>query len=116
MIKPVLRQRYVYILITLGSITFAFSMYVALKSPCPPWVDTTKGSVLILFVWFITYILLGYPRLVIANYARRHSPNGMFWFGVQVQCGSLMGSITSYLMVEKFALFHERKPCEHIAC
>ncbi|CAF1411591.1 unnamed protein product [Rotaria magnacalcarata] len=116
MIKPVLRQRYVYILITLGSITFAFSMYVALKSPCPPWVDTTKGSVLILFVWFITYILLGYPRLVIANYVRTYSSNGMFWFGVHVQSGALVGSIISYLLVETFALFRERMACEKITC
>ncbi|CAF3430671.1 unnamed protein product [Rotaria socialis] len=115
-IKPILRKRYVYILIILGSFTFAFTMFVSFKSPCPPWVDTTKGSVLILFVWLITYVLLGYPRLVIANYVRTYSSNGMFWFGVHVQSGALVGSIVSYLLVEAFSLFRERIACEQIIC
>ncbi|CAM4897539.1 unnamed protein product [Rotaria socialis] len=115
-IKPILRKRYVYILIILGSFTFAFTMFVSFKSPCPPWVDTTKGSILILFVWLITYVLLGYPRLVIANYVRTYSSNGMFWFGVHVQSGALVGSIVSYLLVEAFSLFRERIACEQIIC
>jgi len=116
MIKPLLSKRYLLILIILGSITFAFDLFVSFKSPCPPWVDTTKGSVLILIVWLSTYVLLGYPRLVIANYVRIHSPNGMFWYGVNVQLGALIGSIVAYLLVETFSLFRERIPCEQITC
>jgi len=116
MIKPLLSKRYLLILIILGSITFAFDLFVSFKSPCPPWVDTTKGSVLILIVWLSTYVLLGYPRLVIANYVRIHSPNGMFWYGVNVQLGALIGSIVAYLLVETFSVFRERIPCEQITC
>jgi riboflavin transporter 2 len=116
MIKPLLSKRYLLILILLGSITFAFDLFVSFKSPCPPWVDTTKGSVLILIVWLSTYVLLGYPRLVIANYVRIHSPNGMFWYGVNVQLGALIGSIVAYLLVETFSVFRERIPCEQITC
>jgi riboflavin transporter 2 len=114
--KPLLSKRYLLILILLGSMTFAFELFVSFKSPCPPWVDTTKGSILILIVWLSTYILLGYPRLVIANYVRIHSSNGMFWFGVNVQFGALIGSIIAYLLIETFSLFRERIACEEILC
>ena len=115
-IKPILPKRYVLILILLGSMTFAFELFVSFKSPCPPWVDTTKGSILILIIWLSTYIFLGYPRLIIANYVRIHSSNGMFWFGVHVQFGALMGSIIAYLLIETFSLFQERIACEVILC
>jgi riboflavin transporter 2 len=115
-IKPLLSKRYLLLLIILGSITFAFDLFVAFKSPCPPWVDTTKGNILILVIWLSTYLFLGYPRLVIANYVRIHSPNGMFWFGVNVQLGALIGSIVAYLLVEPFSLFRERIACEQIVC
>ncbi|CAF3603041.1 unnamed protein product [Rotaria socialis] len=115
-IKPILPKCFILILIILGSFTFALIMYVSFKSPCPPWVDTTKGSALILFIWLSNYILLGYPRLIIANYIRTYSPNGMFWFGVQVQFGGLVGSIISYLFIETFSLFRERIPCEQYNC
>jgi riboflavin transporter 2 len=115
-LKPLLSKRYLLLLIILGSITFAFDIFVSFKSPCPPWVDTTKGNILILFIWLSTYIFLGYPRLVIANYVRIHSPNGMFWFGVNVQLGALIGSVVAYLLVETFSLFRERIACEQIIC
>ncbi|CAF2982265.1 unnamed protein product [Rotaria sp. Silwood2] len=116
MIKPVVAKRYLLILILLGSFTFALDMYVSFKSPCPPWVDTTKGSIFILIIWLSTYVLLGYPRLVIANYVRTYSSNGMFWFGVNVQLGALIGSIVAYLLIETFSLFRERIACEQIIC
>jgi riboflavin transporter 2 len=114
--KPLITKRYVFLFIALGSITFAYEILVALKSPCPPLVDSTGGGVLILIVWLTTYVLVGYPRLVIANYARMHSSNGLFWFGVSVQCGALIGSIVAYLLVETFELFRERSPCELVQC
>ncbi|UJR08892.1 hypothetical protein I4U23_013147 [Adineta vaga] len=116
MIKPLLSKRYLLISIILGSLVFAFDLFVSFRSPCPPWVDTTKGNVLILFVWLSTYIFLGYPRLVIANYVRVHSTNGMFWYGVNVQLGALTGSVIAYLLIETFGLFHERKACEQMIC
>ena len=116
MLKPMVSKRAVLLLIILGSMTFVVDLVVALKSPCPPWVNTTCGNVLILVVWLSTYVLLGYPRLVIANYVRAHSSDGMFWYGVNVQLGALLGSITAYLLVETFSVFYERKPCEQIQC
>jgi hypothetical protein len=91
-------------------------MYVSFKSPCPPFVNTTKGNVLILIIWLSTYIFLGYPRLIIANYVRNYSSNGMFWYGVNVQLGALIGSIVAYLLIEIFSLFREIIPCEQIIC
>ena len=103
-------------MIILGSITFSFDLVVAFKSPCPPLSNTTKGNILILLIWLSTYIFLGYPRLIIANYVRIHSSNGMFWFGATVQLGALIGSVIAYLLVETFSLLKEKLPCEHIEC
>jgi riboflavin transporter 2 len=116
MIKPLISKRYLLILILIGSMTFSFDLFVALKSPCPPFVNTIKGNILILIVWLSTYVFLGYPRLVIANYVRNYSSNGMFWYGANVQLGALIGSISAYFLIETFALFSERKPCEEIFC
>ncbi|CAF1152514.1 unnamed protein product [Adineta steineri] len=115
-IKPFVAKRYLLLLIILGSITFSFELTLAFKSPCPPLINTMKGNVLILVIWLSTFLLLGYPRLVIANYVRLHSSNGMFWFGANVQFGALMGSIIAYLLVETFSLFKEQLPCEKIQC
>jgi hypothetical protein len=115
-IKPFVAKRYLLIMIILGSITFSFDLVISFKSPCPPFVNTTKGNVLVLLIWLSTYILIGYPRLVIANYVRAHSSNGMFWFGASVQLGALIGSIVAYLLVETFSLFQEQLPCEQVQC
>ena len=116
MVKPLISKRSLCILILLGSLTFSFDLFVAFKSPCPPFVHTTKGNLLILFIWLSTYVFLGYPRLVIANYVRTYSSDGMFWYGVNVQLGALIGSITAFIFIETFSLFSERKPCEEILC
>jgi riboflavin transporter 2 len=116
MLKPIVLKRFVLILIILGSLTFAGNLFIALKSPCPPWVDTNRGSVMVLSLWLSTYVLLGYPRLIIANYVRSYSSSGLFWYGVCVQLGALIGSITAYLLVETFSVFYERLPCEVSQC
>lgn len=116
MIKPIISKRYLFILIFLGTVIFLFDLFVSFKSPCPPFVNTTKGNILILILWLSTYLFLGYPRLVIANYVRNYSSNGMFWYGVNVQLGALIGSITAYLLIETFSLLTERIPCEKIVC
>ncbi|CAM4871028.1 unnamed protein product [Rotaria socialis] len=116
MVKPLMPKIYVFILILIGSITFLFNMFVAFKSPCPPYVNTLKGDILILTIWLSTYVLLGYPRLIIANYVRDYCSSGMFWYGVSVQLGALFGSILNYHLIEIFSLFNEKMPCEQINC
>ncbi|CAF1159038.1 unnamed protein product [Adineta ricciae] len=115
-VKPLIAKRYLLILIIVGSIIFSFDLIIAVKSPCVPLMNTSVGSVLVLIIWLSPYIFLGYPRLVIANYVRTHSPNGMFWFGAQVQLGALIGSVISYLAVETFSLFQEQIPCQRVQC
>ncbi|CAF4543740.1 unnamed protein product [Rotaria sp. Silwood2] len=103
-------------MLLLGSVTFTFDVFLCFKSPCPPFANTIRGSVLVLLIWLSTYIFIGYPRLVMANYLRIHSPNGMFWFGVSNQVGALIGSVAAYLLVETFSQFKEKLPCESLPC
>jgi riboflavin transporter 2 len=115
-IKPFVAKRYLLTMIILGSITFCFDLILASKSPCPPLTNTTAGNILVLVIWLSTFILLGYPRLIIATYVRAHSSNGLFWFGASVQLGALLGSIVAYLLVETFSLFKEQLPCKQVQC
>jgi len=116
-IKPLISQRYVLLMLVFGTITFSIELILASKSPCPPFVNTMKGNVFVLIIWLSTFILLGYSRLVIANYIRNcNSSNGMLWFGTNVQFGVLIGSIIAYLMVNTFSLFKEQLPCEQVQC
>ena len=104
-------------MIVFGTITFSIELILASKSPCPPFVNTMKGNVFVLIIWLSTFILLGYSRLVIANYIRTYkSSNGMLWFGTNVQLDALIGSIIVYLMVNTFSLFKEQLPCEQVQC
>ena len=114
--QPLIKKPFLIILIAIGSILMSYVLYVAATSPCSPLVGSTAGSAIILTIWFLTYIAFGYPRLVIANYVRSHSSNGMFWFGVNIQCGALLGTVTAYLLVEVFGVFHEQAACEPILC
>ncbi|CAF5101063.1 unnamed protein product, partial [Rotaria sp. Silwood1] len=43
-IKPLISKLYIFILIVCGSISFLFDMFIAFKSPCPPFVNTIKGD------------------------------------------------------------------------
>ena len=116
-IKPLISQRYVLLMLVFGTITFSIELILASKSPCPPFVNTMKGNVFVLIIWLSTFILLGYSRLVIANYIRNcNSSNGMLWFGTNVQLDALIGSIIVYLMVNTFSLFKEQLPCEQVQC
>ena len=116
MIKPMISKRFLIGFIIVGTITFSCDLFIAFRSPCPPFVHTNHGNVFVLIIWLSTYVFLGYPRLVIANYVRNYSSNGMFWYGVNVQLGALIGSIIAYLLVETFSLFVEQKSCDENLC
>ena len=116
LIKPLISKPFITLWIFLGSIFFVCDLFVAFKSPCPPFVNTSQGNILILIIWLSTYVFIGYPRLVIANYVRQYSSNGMFWYGVHVQIGALVGSIVAFLFIESFSFFTERMPCEELIC
>ncbi|CAF0780888.1 unnamed protein product [Didymodactylos carnosus] len=114
MIKPLVQKKFVLLFVLLGTLVFIIDLFVCVKSPCPPLIDTKIGNFLILFVWLLTYVCLGYPRLVIANYLRTYSQEAMFWFGVYVQLGALVGSVISYILIEILKVFRERSPCENV--
>ncbi|CAF1190520.1 unnamed protein product [Rotaria sordida] len=86
------------------------------KLRSPSQADKIKCNILILIICPTLYVLLGYLRLIIANYVRNYSSNGMFWYGVNVQLGALIGSIIIYHLIETFSLLYQTIPCEQIIC
>ncbi|CAF2951489.1 unnamed protein product, partial [Rotaria sp. Silwood2] len=93
--KPLISKLHIFILI----------------SSCPSNVDKIKGNTLILIIWLSTHVLLGYSRSIIAYYVQNYSSNGMFWYGVNVQLGALIGSIIIYHLIETFSLLNGKMPC-----
>ncbi|CAF3487347.1 unnamed protein product [Rotaria sordida] len=102
-------------MLTLTSI-FGIIKPVISKLRSPSQADKIKCNILILIICPTLYVLLGYLRLIIANYVRNYSSNGMFWYGVNVQLGALIGSIIIYHLIETFSLLYQTIPCEQIIC
>jgi hypothetical protein len=91
-----------------------FIIYIAKQSPCPWLADTTVGSFMIITVWFIMSLTSGFLRIVIGSRIKDEwaDEKGMFYYGVSVQIGLLLGSIPIYLAINVFDLFLDRQPCK----
>jgi hypothetical protein len=92
----------------------AFIFTIAGQSPCPWLADSTQGALMIITVWFIMSFIGCFLRITIGNRIKSEwkNDNGMFYFGATVQLGSLLGTVPTYLLINVFDLFMDRKPCQ----
>jgi hypothetical protein len=97
-----------------GCILSIFMIIIAFQSPCPWWADTLHGALIMLCNGFLLTLIIAYVRMTIGNRIKSEWANdkGMFYFGVTVQLGALIGTIPAYLLVNVFDVFTDRKPCQ----
>ncbi|CAF1384336.1 unnamed protein product [Adineta ricciae] len=100
-----------------SSIGFGLCVFIAIiawQSPCPWWADTFHGGLIMTGVWFITILIVAYIRIAIGNRIRREwlQESAMFYFGLTVELGSVIGSVPMYILVSVLHLFTERQPCQ----
>ena len=100
--------------ILVGCILAVFIIIIAAQSPCPWWADTLHGAVIILVTWFAMTLIMAYVRITIGNRIKAEWANekGMFYFGITIQLGLLIGAVPMYLLVNVFRVFTDRQPCQ----
>jgi hypothetical protein len=92
----------------------AFIFIIASQSPCPWLADSTQGALMIITIWFIMSLMSGFLRITIGNRIKSEwtDDKGMFYYGGTVQLAMLLGTIPTYMLINVFGLFIDRKPCQ----
>ena len=88
-------------------------MIIAFQSPCPIWADTVHGGIIMIVAWFFSSFLLAYIRFASGNRIKLawRKENGLFYFGLSVQIGVMVGVLPMYLVINVFQLLKDRQPC-----
>ncbi|UJR21035.1 hypothetical protein I4U23_024135 [Adineta vaga] len=92
----------------------AMIFIIAKQSPCPWLADSTQGAAMIIVIWLLTSLISTFLRIIIGNRIKNEwdDDKGMFYFGGTAQLGLLLGAIPTYMLINVFDLFIERKPCQ----
>lgn len=88
--------------------------YLAAKSPHPPLQYSWVGELLIVLLWIITCGLIGFVKMGITTLYRPDPGRGLYYTGVATQVGSLLGAITTFVLVNHTKIFQSYSPCTHI--
>ncbi len=98
----------------IGCLLAVFMIIIASQSPCPWWADTIHGALIMISIYMCCTVIIAYVRITIGNRLKNEWANekGLFYFGVTVQLGSLIGTIPIYLLINVFHVFIDRKPCQ----
>ena len=91
-----------------------FIIFISIQSPCPWLADTISGALMIISVWFLMSTIGGFIRIIIGNRIKGEwsDEKGMFYYGASVQLGLFLGTIPTYIAINVFSLFVDRKPCK----
>jgi hypothetical protein len=92
----------------------SFITITAAQSPCPWLADTTRGAVQIIAIWFVMSCTSCFLRITIGNRIKEEwmDEKGMFYYGATIQLGLLLGTVPTYLAINVFGLFIDRRPCQ----
>ena len=88
-----------------------FICFLAAKSPAPPLQYTLIGELLVVLSWILINGLIGFIKLGITTLFRPDPGRGLYYTGVATQVGSLVGAITTFVLVNHAKVFHSYSPC-----
>uniref|UniRef100_A0A3B4AV23 Riboflavin transporter n=1 Tax=Periophthalmus magnuspinnatus TaxID=409849 RepID=A0A3B4AV23_9GOBI len=89
----------------------AYIMAMAALSPCPLLVDSTSGSVIIVFAWILFVLTLSYVKVIIGVILRDEGHSALVWCGAVVQLGSMVGAVSMFPVVSLYGLFKSGDAC-----
>uniref|UniRef100_A0A8D0BQA9 Riboflavin transporter n=1 Tax=Salvator merianae TaxID=96440 RepID=A0A8D0BQA9_SALMN len=95
-----------------GSLFASYIMAMAVLSPCPPLLQSSLGSVLIVLSWVLFVGLFSYVKLMISKILRDKGHSSLVWCGAVVQLGSMVGALAMFPLVSVYGLFLSGDPCE----
>ncbi|RLU20063.1 hypothetical protein DMN91_006669 [Ooceraea biroi] len=91
-----------------------FVCYLAAKSPHPPLQYSWVGEFLVVVVWIVLCGLIGFVKMGITTLYRPDPGKGLYYTGVATQIGSLVGAITTFVLVNYVKVFQSYSPCEYL--
>jgi len=91
-----------------------FVLYLAAKSPYPPLQHSWVGELMVVFVWIMLCGLIGFVKMGITTLYRPDPGRGLYYTGVATQIGSLIGAITTFVLVNYAKVFQSYSPCAYL--
>ncbi|XP_014482594.1 PREDICTED: solute carrier family 52, riboflavin transporter, member 3-A [Dinoponera quadriceps] len=88
--------------------------YLAAKSPHPPLQNTWQGELLVVVLWIVVCGLIGFVKMGITTLYRPDPGRGLYYTGVATQIGSLIGAITTFVLVNHAKVFKSYSPCDYL--
>ncbi|CAF0851020.1 unnamed protein product [Rotaria sordida] len=112
-VRPTLSTFWIIICSIFGCLICFFIFIIAFQSPCPIWADTLHGGIIMIIAWFFSSFVLAYVRIATGNRIKLtwRKENGLFYFGLCIQIGIIIGALPMYLAVNVYRLFQDRQPC-----
>lgn len=91
-----------------------FVCYLAAKSPHPPLQHSWIGEFMVVVVWIVLCGLIGFVKMGITTLYRPDPGRGLYYTGVATQIGSLIGAITTFVLVNYVEVFQSYSPCAYL--
>lgn len=91
-----------------------FICFLAAASPAPPLQYSWVGEFVVVLSWILINGLIGFIKLGITTLFRPDPGRGLYYTGVATQIGSLVGAITTFVLVNHAKVFHSYSPCSLI--
>lgn len=91
-----------------------FVCYLAAKSPHPPFQNSWVGEFIVVVVWIVLCGLIGFVKMGITTLYRPDPGRGLYYTGVATQIGSLVGAITTFVLVNYTKVFQSYSPCAYL--
>lgn len=104
-------------LILMGVLTFlgtsigVYIMGMAILSPCPLFVNSLVGSILIVAAGVLFILVISYVKVMVALILRDEGHSALVWCGAVVQLGSMLGAFVMFPLVNIYDFFKEGDPC-----
>ncbi|RNA09134.1 riboflavin transporter 2-like [Brachionus plicatilis] len=89
----------------------AYIVFISFKSPCPPFLDSKFGPVMICASWILSQAIFMRVRCIISTRLERFGEKILLKSGSLTLLGEVVGGILIFLVVEKFRIFEEKPEC-----
>ncbi|XP_026733358.1 solute carrier family 52, riboflavin transporter, member 3-B isoform X3 [Trichoplusia ni] len=113
-LKPV-RARTLAAALLATAVPFAYILATALLSPEPPLQHTAGGETLVVLAWVVASGVIAYARMWVYGWARQGGARGMRLCGAVGQLGSVLGSASTFFIVNYTGLFVQPDACPAIS-
>lgn len=106
--------RLLNILMAIILVLSGFICYLAAKSPHPPLQHSWMGEAMVVILWIVVCGVIGFVKMGITTLYRPDPGRGLYYTGVATQVGSLIGAITTFVLVNHVKIFQSYSPCAYL--